>query len=391
MNKYFIQLFLKENTVILPGFGALTAPNGSLEEIMFLPYLKFDDGKLADFIVETEGINHQDAQNTIAKFIREMEVSLNKGESFDIYNFGSFFKNDEGEIEFKSSLKDRKDEPVAISKTVETIKPPVKKEKKTEDPATPIIELDTKKSIIVEEVIEDNPIVEPSSEFLNKEEILFHPTPSEPDVKKVEQPKEKIIIKKDKTQTAPKEVPILVEPTEEKKKRKFGFALWFLTILGICGITAGIYYFNFYKKIDTNDKVVAQTETNTIANDTISDKTVHTQPIEKKPIEKPVSEKKVEVKQVIKPKKQAPIGDNTSIMLPADAKGFFIIGGVYPSKASAEIKLQSVKAEGITGKILPQKNGKMYVSLADFTDRAKANEALIAIRAKGFKAWLLEK
>ncbi|MFT5581772.1 MAG: hypothetical protein ACI9G9_001032, partial [Psychromonas sp.] len=46
MNKYFIQLFLEESTVIIPGFGALTMTDEKTGEIMFLPYLKFDDGKL---------------------------------------------------------------------------------------------------------------------------------------------------------------------------------------------------------------------------------------------------------------------------------------------------------------------------------------------------------
>jgi|GEM_PF-2344323 len=102
MNKYFIQLFLKESTVVLPGFGALTMVNSRLNDIMFLPYLTFDDGKLANYIAETEGIDRQDAINTIAKFIREIQSNLNKGDSFDIFEFGSFKKNAAGEIEFNS-------------------------------------------------------------------------------------------------------------------------------------------------------------------------------------------------------------------------------------------------------------------------------------------------
>jgi cell division septation protein DedD len=104
MNKYFIQLFKEESTVILPGFGALTMTNERSGEIMFMPYLKFDDGKLAAYISETDAIEVQAAQIMIAKFIREIQAELDKGESFDIFEFGSFTKKEDGEIEFTSDL-----------------------------------------------------------------------------------------------------------------------------------------------------------------------------------------------------------------------------------------------------------------------------------------------
>jgi hypothetical protein len=121
MNKYFIQLFLKENTVILPGFGALALLNDKLSEIVFLPDLKTDDGKLASYISETEGVDPQDAQNTIARFIREIEFNLNKGESFDIFEFGSFTKNENGVVEFTSWMKDREVSPIENSKESEVV------------------------------------------------------------------------------------------------------------------------------------------------------------------------------------------------------------------------------------------------------------------------------
>jgi hypothetical protein len=104
MNKYFIQLFLQEKTVILPGFGALILLSDNFREITFLHDLKTNDGRLANFISETESVDEQVAQNMIAKFIREIESNINKGESFDIFEFGSFKKNDLGEIEFESWL-----------------------------------------------------------------------------------------------------------------------------------------------------------------------------------------------------------------------------------------------------------------------------------------------
>lgn len=102
MNKYFIQLFQQESTVIIPDLGALTMTDESTGEIMFLPYLKFDDGKLAGFIAATEGVDEAEAKNTVSKFVREIQAKLDQGESFDIFEFGSFSKNADGEIEFRS-------------------------------------------------------------------------------------------------------------------------------------------------------------------------------------------------------------------------------------------------------------------------------------------------
>ena len=73
-----------------------------------MPYLKFDDGKLAAHISKTEGIDQQAAENMIAKFIREIQSQLDKGDSFDIFEFGSFFKNAAGEIEFKTDYANQK-------------------------------------------------------------------------------------------------------------------------------------------------------------------------------------------------------------------------------------------------------------------------------------------
>ena len=101
MNQYLLSILREVNTIIIPGVGALTITNAATGEIMFMPYLKFDDGKLAQHISEKEGMELNDAKNLVAKYVREIEAQLNIGESYDMYQFGSFYKNSEGEIEFK--------------------------------------------------------------------------------------------------------------------------------------------------------------------------------------------------------------------------------------------------------------------------------------------------
>lgn len=100
MDKYLLEILKEMNTIIIPGLGALTITNDSTGEIMFMPYLKFDDGKLAKYIAEKEGWSENDANNLIAKYVREIEAKLNTGDTYDMYRFGSFAKNASGDVEF---------------------------------------------------------------------------------------------------------------------------------------------------------------------------------------------------------------------------------------------------------------------------------------------------
>ncbi len=105
MNKYLQELLKLAKTVIIPGLGALTITNDKTGDIFFMPYLKHDDGKLAEFIASKEGIELIDAKNNLAKYVREITALLDKGESFDIFNFGKFKKDTSGEIVFEQDTK----------------------------------------------------------------------------------------------------------------------------------------------------------------------------------------------------------------------------------------------------------------------------------------------
>lgn len=100
MNKYLIELIQLQKSVILPGLGALMIGNSKSGKIVFNGHLKFNDGALAKFVAQKEGIDVQAAQNQVAKFVREIEAELNKGNSFDIFQFGKFSKKKDGSIDF---------------------------------------------------------------------------------------------------------------------------------------------------------------------------------------------------------------------------------------------------------------------------------------------------
>lgn len=101
MDKYLLQILLETNTIIIPTLGALTITDAKSGEMMFMPYLKYDDGKLAAYISEKEGIDTNDAKNLIAKYVREINMKLDQGETYDMFQFGRFLKTDDGEIDFE--------------------------------------------------------------------------------------------------------------------------------------------------------------------------------------------------------------------------------------------------------------------------------------------------
>jgi hypothetical protein len=100
MNNYLLLLLKELKTIIIPGLGALTLTNEATNDLLFMPFLKYDDGTLSKYIAEKEGMEVNDAKNLIAKFVREVLAELDKGEQYDMYQFGSFSKEN-NEIIFK--------------------------------------------------------------------------------------------------------------------------------------------------------------------------------------------------------------------------------------------------------------------------------------------------
>ncbi len=238
MNKYFIQLFLQEKMVIMPGFGVLTLVNDDFSQIHFRSDTKIDDGKLVNYICETEGIDEQTAKNRIAKFIREMESNLNKGESFDIFEFGSFSKNENGNVEFESRLVEPK---------------PIQEEKELEIPTEDRIEKPIKQSIseskeksVSHEHMDSIALIQ----ALLKGDIATEKTTEQPIEKpKVEIPvKNKPVSKENNKKPLPPKNAVKVEKKDNKKKRKFPFWAIFL-LISLIGITLfGWYNFDTIQK-----------------------------------------------------------------------------------------------------------------------------------------------
>jgi nucleoid DNA-binding protein len=145
MNKYLIEILKAQSSVIIPGLGSLMVVSSKSGKIVFNPHLKFNDGSLAKFIAEKENVDVQEAQNMVAKFVREIEAELGKGNSYDVFEFGKFDKTADGEITFimeeaKSSI---------ASEPVKEVKPEKKEKKKEEKKAAKTDEKPADKPIVV--------------------------------------------------------------------------------------------------------------------------------------------------------------------------------------------------------------------------------------------------
>lgn len=102
MNEYLIELFKEENTVIIPGLGALTVVNRVTNELMFMSYLKHNDGTLVKFIAQKEGIEIESAKEKIDKYVQEINTVIENGGTFTVSKVGSFSKDSSGEIQFSA-------------------------------------------------------------------------------------------------------------------------------------------------------------------------------------------------------------------------------------------------------------------------------------------------
>ncbi len=78
MNKYLIELIKLQTSVILPGFGSLMIGNSKTGKIVFNPLLKFNDGALAKYIAQKEGIDQQNAQIKLQNLYVRLKQNLEK-------------------------------------------------------------------------------------------------------------------------------------------------------------------------------------------------------------------------------------------------------------------------------------------------------------------------
>lgn len=236
MDKYLLEILKDVNTIIIPGLGALTITDYSTGEIMFMSYLKHDDGALVNYIAEKEGMDPNDAKNLVAKYVREILAKLDQGESYDMFQFGSFYKNDD-DVDFKA-WKGTK-----VSETSTAKENKIQEDSTADEP-------------------EDNVFIPPVSEEIKEEknqEINDEAKVNEPEItaatESTPEPTREFNIaekeEQEKNKSKLEKLKKAQESKKEKKKKGIGFYLLISMIVLIVagGSLVGIYFDEVRKHI----------------------------------------------------------------------------------------------------------------------------------------------
>lgn len=382
MDKFLIELLQLNNAVILPDFGSIVIANETTGEVMFNEYLKFNDGKLIALLVANSTMDAQDASNMVAKYIRDIQIQLDKGESYDIFGLGSFQKDKNGSIIFTGNLNSSNKKEAEIFMGPSPT-PPSENAGIEETPSGEVEEdfwehNDSDEEEATEET--DEPIIsETTTEIVEPAESTFaEETPQTTDHPKKEKATKQI--------------------KEKKEKKKRGILFWilifFLLVLSAGGVFIGVKYeevitymgwdkFNDAEKVaDVIDTQLAE-ETNT---ETDADTTaVLTEENTILPNEtEELTEAAIEA-QIVEELIEQP----TSIVS-TDGKPFHLIGGSFSDESNAKNFTAELKAKGLPAHVVGQFNGRHMVSVKSFASRAEAMGEITAIQNEAPGAWLFK-
>lgn len=257
MNKYLIDIFKEENTVILPGLGALTVVNRATNELMFMSFLKHNDGTLVKHIAQQEGIDPDLAKDKVEKYVEEIKAVLDNGGAFEISRIGVFSKDDAGEVQFSTSASTGTVES-GVEQTIAETKQIV--EEQIQEEIIPVIEkaveeVVTPATATVQESFSDSEAKEEETTQISEEadigdwrgpveqEISSDSEKAAP-VSEEEQWNDDLDLPPLNYQPERPKKPILEKAKKDKKPRKTGI-LWLILLALIVGGGAAYIGFNY--------------------------------------------------------------------------------------------------------------------------------------------------
>jgi cell division septation protein DedD len=91
--------FTEHTTAILPNFGAIIKTGTSY---MYNEYLKYDDGKLSELVMQRNACSKEEAQDKLTVWITEIINILDEGKAYDLNEIGSLIKED-GKVVLKKA------------------------------------------------------------------------------------------------------------------------------------------------------------------------------------------------------------------------------------------------------------------------------------------------
>ncbi len=178
MHNFLQDILKEENTIIIPGLGALTITSSKTGDIYFMPFLKHDDGHLSKYVSIHEGVELSEAKQILINFVAAIKTAIAEGDFFEMEEFGRFFKNKEGEIDFErwedyqikdNSILSKKIQERQQSQPKKII--PIVENKKEE----PIVEKPIKSDEEIHHQIEEESPISSNPLHFKLEETIIHP------------------------------------------------------------------------------------------------------------------------------------------------------------------------------------------------------------------------
>lgn len=423
MNAYIVKFLKAVNTLIIPNFGALTVTDIATGEILFLPYLKYDDGKLVNFISEQKGISSDEAKEFIEANIQAIQTKLESGENYPIESLGSFGKSKTGEIEFisehfqKTPLRKIDDvtntsEPSELKKISEPQESETKGEIQPEiisdeptilpveaaqevllpEPETEIEAVNLSENSI--EITEESTLIEtPENEILEgkiiqSEEVEANDTPiySEEDQWKDDLDLPPLHAKIERPKT-----PILEKTKKDKKPKRPAFYLLLLVAVLIIGgiLTISLFYNSFEKLfVSLSDAPVEEIkpEKNEGKSYKVREKTKEVTQNESESNEEGVIQET--------PNAEKPNGSRNSALIQTSTTQvdrsfpYHIIGGAFIDKSNADSYRNKLISAGYASIILGKFDDLYLVSIASYPSNEAAAAALETSRSYSSNAWI---
>lgn len=386
MDKYLRELLLEIKTIIIPGVGALTLIDRENNEIMFMPYLRHDDGTLAAFIAEREQMELNDAKNLVSKYSREIIAQLDKGESYDMFQFGSFTKENDGEIQFKTWPSD-----LSMNEKTDPIEPIASVVIETETTVSEL-EIDKNESLSrMENESEENDLkqaVQDSNDDQMEDDLSVN-NPSEELQKESKQPqtnqREFNILEKEEQAATKAKLEALRErkanPKSTKKKKGVGFYSLLILIIVVVGVSGYVIYdYNNLIQPSESEDIAEKSELDSTGNKNLENE--QKENAEKNEISQTMTEENSEPIMEETPAQEESVDEVKQVPVTNSNGRYHIIAGSFASESNASKFVSQLNASGTNASII-QSKALFRISLGSYGTRAEAKEALSKINYSG--------
>ena len=395
MEQHILSILKESNTIIIPNLGALTITNQTTGEIMFMPYLKYDDGKLSGYIAEQEGISSDDAKAKITNFTEAILNKLATSGSATVSGIGTFIKGEE-DIEFKHDSSAENTQTVE-STTPQVSVPEVNEEIVKETPAEEVNE--TTQEELNKPVSETTPnnaseekeeeIIENKEPELNSEEKAPSKEDQKEALKAQKEAKAKAEIEAKEKAKAEKEAKIKAEKEAKAKakadkknkatsneesgstkpKKKKGIFFWIIIVLIVILGAGGTYVGLNYE--DLKDKLPFMSHKK---HENTSD-------------EHEESDDSVKSEETSSNESSNETQESTS-HAKSEIGSFYIILGTFSEEVNARGLAERLSMEGVSNASVIERDGRYSVTYNKYSSKDAALAELETARLKSKNAWI---